>query len=221
MASTGKGHMMKINKKVMLRLPRWIASVLMIFFTALWTFWGIAEMYHEGWWGTWYHRLPYLVPIAVTLLPSLVAFRWPLVGGTLIVGVGVFAFFFFGNAVALIGLGIALMGAAFLVDGVVKRKAAPEATSQAQTPSHPWWRCHWRSQWRYRLLLGILGIIIVGVSAYMLPIVLTRVDDGDRSVRRIEGNGVTLIWAPEGPGWNWHQPWGGNPRHNYRCVRAL
>ena len=45
----------------------------------------------------------------------------------------------------------------------------------------------------------------------MLPIVLTRVDDGDRSARLIEGNGVTLVWAPEGPGWNYRQPWGGYP----------
>jgi hypothetical protein len=27
------------------------------------------------------------------------------------------------------------------------------------------------------------------------------VDDGDRSARRVAGNGVDLIWAPEGPGW--------------------
>jgi hypothetical protein len=45
----------------------------------------------------------------------------------------------------------------------------------------------------------------------MLPIVLTRIDDGDRSARLIEGNGVRLVWAPEGPGWNWKQPWGGYP----------
>jgi hypothetical protein len=202
---------MKLNKNVMIRLPGRSASFFMIFFTALWTFWGIAEMYHEGWWGTWTNRLPYLVPIVVTLIPSLVAFRWPLVGGSLIVGIGIFALFFFSRAVALIGLGIALVGAAFLVDGVVERKAEPEATSQAQATSRPRWRRHWRNQWRYLLLLGIPLVIVVGVSAYMLPIVLTRVDDGDRSARRIEGHGVTLIWAPEGPGWNWRQPWGGYP----------
>jgi hypothetical protein len=43
----------------------------------------------------------------------------------------------------------------------------------------------------------------------MLPFVLTRVDDGDRSARVIDGNGVSLVWASEGPGWNWQQPWGG------------
>ncbi len=27
-------------------------------------------------------------------------------------------------------------------------------------------------------------------------------DDGNRGARLIEGNGITLIWAPAGPGWN-------------------
>jgi hypothetical protein len=49
-----------------------------------------------------------------------------------------------------------------------------------------------------------------------LPVVLTRVDDGDRSTRLIEGNGVALVWVPEGPGWNWRQPWGGYPA--WQCI---
>jgi hypothetical protein len=44
--------------------------------------------------------------------------------------------------------------------------------------------------------------VIIGVSIYWLPIVLTRVDDGYRGVSLIEGNGVTLLWAPAGPGWS-------------------
>ena len=194
---------LRITKRAMLRVPGWIASILMIFFTALWTYWSVAEMYHEGWWGAWYHRLPYLVPIAATLLPTLLAFKWPAVGGTLITLIGVFTLFFFGNnAVTIIGLAIALVGAAFIFDGLIKRKTL----SKTEAPARPWWR-----QWRYLLLLGIPLIITVGVSAYMLPIVLSRVDDGDRSARRIEGKGVTLVWAPEGPGWNWRQSWGGYP----------
>ena len=61
------------------------------------------------------------------------------------------------------------------------------------------------------MAVGLPLIIVISVSIYMLPIVLTRVDDGDRSAQLIEGNGVTLMWAPEGPGWNWQQPWGGYP----------
>jgi Flp pilus assembly protein protease CpaA len=194
---------MEFVKKTAPRLPGCGAAVLMIFFTAFWTYWGIAEMYHEGWWGAWYNRLPYLAPIALTLLPTLVSFRWPILGGTLIILVGAFALFFFDNDVAFIGLAIALVGTAFLVDGIVKRRAI----SQETTIPAPWWRRHWR----YLLAIGAPLLIFVGISAYMLPIVLTRVDDGDRSARLIEGNGVALVWAPEGPGWNWKQSWGGYP----------
>ena len=51
----------------------------------------------------------------------------------------------------------------------------------------------------------------IALSVFFLPFVLTRVDDGNRGARLIEGNGVTLIWAPEGPGWNSKHPWGGYP----------
>jgi Flp pilus assembly protein protease CpaA len=194
---------MEFVKKAVLRLPGCGASGLMIFFTVFWTYWGIAEMYHEGWWGAWYNRLPYLAPIALTLLPTLVSFRWPIVGGGLIILVGAFALFFFDNDVAFIGLAIALVGIAFLVDGIVRRRAgAQETTSPA-----PWWRHYWR----YLLAIGAPLIVFIGISAYMLPIVLTRVDDGDRSARLVQGNGVALVWAPEGPGWNWKQSWGGYP----------
>jgi hypothetical protein len=190
-------------KKIIPRLPGWTASVLMIFFTTFWTYWGAGEMYHEGWWGAWYNRLLYLVPIAATLTPTLVAFRWPIVGGILIILIGTFALFFFSNDVAFIGLAIALVGAAFLIDGIVKRRAGSEETA---APA-PWWR----RQWRYLLVIGAPTIVFMGASAFMLPVVLTRVDDGDRSARLVEGNDVTLVWASEGPGWNWRQPWGGYP----------
>jgi hypothetical protein len=61
------------------------------------------------------------------------------------------------------------------------------------------------------LAIGIPALISLGWSIYWLPIVLTRFDDGDRGVRTIAGNGVELVWAPEGPGWNWKQEWGGYP----------
>jgi hypothetical protein len=194
---------MKLDKRLVRRLPGWGASVLMIFFTGLWTFWSAAEMYHEGWWGAWTNRLPYLAPIAITLIPTLVAFRWPVAGGILILLIGTFALFFFGSGVAVIGLAIGLVGLAFLGDGLLKRRAAPEEV----TAPRSWWRRHWR----HVLVVGASLIIFAGVSAYNLPIVLTRVDDGDRGARLIEGNEVSLVWAPEGPGWNWKQPWGGYP----------
>lgn len=193
-----------MKKTVLLRLPGWISSGFMILVTAFWSYWSVGEMYHEGWWGAWFNRLPYLVPTVVTLVPTLMAFRWPVLGGGIIISVGVFAFFFFGKAVAVIGLAIALIGIGFVVEGVLKQR---EMIQAREARSLPWWR----RNGRVRLAVGIPLLIYLGVSAYMLPIVLTRVDDGDRSARLIEGNGVTLVWAPEGPGWNWKQPWGGYP----------
>jgi hypothetical protein len=174
----------------------------MILFTALWSFWGIAEMYHEGWWGAWTNRLPYLAPIAVTMVPSLVAFRKPILGGAILSAVGIFTFLFFKFSVALLGLGVMFLGSAFVIDGLVKRRVG-------QTPAQikAWWRRYWREL----LVVGLPGIIAVGVSVYMLPIVLSRVDDGYRGERLIEGNEIALIWAPLGPGWNWQQDWGGYP----------
>ncbi len=39
-----------------------------------------------------------------------------------------------------------------------------------------------------------------------------RVDDGNRGARTVEGNGVRLVWAPEGPGW---------PRHGVSWDESL
>lgn len=193
---------MAMLKNILPRLPVWIASLLMILLTALWTFWGTAEMYHEGWWGAWYNRLLYLAPVAVMLIPALVAFRWPMVGGILICAVGLFATFAFGFGVSLIGIAITFVGGLFIVDGIVKRRTPVD---------HPRGTIWWYRKGRYYLLLGLPVFIIILVSAYNLPVVISRVDDGERGARLLEGNGISLVWAPEGPGWNWRQPWGGYP----------
>lgn len=182
------------------RWPVWLASGLMILMTIFWTYWGAAEMYHEGWWGTWLNRLPYLAPIALTLLPTLLAFRWPRVGGLMIMAIGIFAMVMFGVGVAVIGLIIALLGLTFLLDGIRQQRSGMEVAAVT-----------WFEHWRVRLAVGLPVIVFAGASAWMLPVVLTRVDDGVRTARVIVGNGVALEWAPEGPGWNWQQSWGGYP----------
>jgi len=79
--------------------------------------------------------------------------------------------------------------------------------SERSSDARAWWQRHLR----YLLALGAPALIILGVTVWMLPQNLMRVDDGDRGTRLIHGNGVDLIWAPAGPGWNWKQPYGGYP----------
>lgn len=188
------------TRRVLRQLPGWIAATLMIGVATFWTFWGFGEMYHEGWFGAWYNRLIYMAPVVLTLIPTLLAFTWPIAGGCVVVGIGVFALFFFSNDVAYIGLAVAAIGALFIWDGWIRRRASP-----ADGPDErPWWRRHMR----YVIAIGLPAVVAVAMSSYNLPIVLSRVDDGDRGARHIEGNGVSLVWAPEGPGWNWKQDWG-------------
>ena len=186
------------------RLPGRIATSLMILITTFWAYWGTAEMYHEGWWGAWYNRLPYLIPMTVCLLATLLAFAFPILAGGLIVVLGIsFAIFFGDNsAMAIIGVLAASVGGLFLADGFIRRKTAQKPNMEA-----PWWR----RNLHYLLAVGIPLLFFLSISFYMLPIVLTRQDDGIRSARLIEGNLVQLVWAPQGPGWNWKQPWGGYP----------
>ena len=160
-------------------------------------------MYHEGWWGAWYNRLPYLAPFLLTLIPSLAAFRWPIIGGSLIAAVGVVVMLLVKGQVGALGLVITLMGVAFIIDGITRQRKPDEQSEEVK-----YW---WLQNWRQVFILGLPLIIIISISANMLPVVLARQDDGFRGALQIEGNGVTLVWAPEGPGWNWKQEWGGFP----------
>lgn len=181
------------------QMPGLIANGLMILVTTLCTYWGVAEMYHEGWWGSPTNALPYLAPLAVTLTPTLIAFRWPLIGGALLIALGVAAALFFGNVgVIVISVLIALVGVAFCFEGWITRQGE-RASSR------------WKDRYRYWLAVGAPALVAIVISAIRLPMVLTRVDDGDRSARAITTPGGTLIWAPAGPGWNWKQDWGGYP----------
>jgi hypothetical protein len=64
------------------------------------------------------------------------------------------------------------------------------------------------------VVVVVLVVAVIAVVALSLRNLSSRTDDGDRSARLIEGNGVTMVWAPAGPGWNWKQSWGGYPSWN-------
>jgi hypothetical protein len=51
--------------------------------------------------------------------------------------------------------------------------------------------------------IGVILPLIVAAAFAAEPVIRVsgRVDDGDRGTRVIEGNGVKLVWAPQGPGW--------------------
>ena len=76
----------------------------------------------------------------------------------------------------------------------------------APSPSR-WLGRHWREV----LLVAAPVITVANLSVQQVPALLARHDDGLRGARTIAGNGVTLVWAPQGPGWNWQAPGEGYP----------
>jgi hypothetical protein len=200
--------------KLLNRLPGIIAATIVTLVATFWAFWGTGEMYHEGWWGAWYNPLFYLIPGALFLTLALVALKWPRVGGwlTLIIGAAFTIFFLnpkivdgrltINGPIFIVSSPVVVVGILFLVEGRNRRKRLAE-----KGPPQRWWQ----RNLGYILVSAPPLLSFIIMSASSLPIVLTRQDDGDRNARMIEGNGVNLIWAPEGPGWNWKQPWGGYP----------
>ena len=209
------------------RTAGWIAKTILIVITSAWCYWSVSEMYHEGWWGPFYVKMGYLIPGAGLLLLTLTGIKWPRVGGWLVMVIGgAFTVFFMnirfvGGKLTmdhdlvgfLISGPLVLLGVLLLIEGRNQKLRI----AQGWKPQANWWK---RNLWT---LLAILPPLVVAsaLSAYYLPMVLTREDDGERGMRVIEGNGVSLVWAPEGPGWNWKQDYGGYPSWEMVALYGL
>jgi hypothetical protein len=192
------------------KLPGIIAIGLVTLTTTLWTFWGVGEMYYEGWWGAWYNRLPYLGLPAICLAFTLVAVTWPRVGGWILtVAGGAFTAWRWVRQAQLGDLTVGWMlgwfpasgllvitGVLFLLEGRYRR----QRRAAGWKPPQRWLR---RNS-RYLFAVGLPLLTALLVTILFVPWLGERFDDGNRGARLLEGNGVTLVWAPKGPGWNWH-----------------
>ena len=199
------------------RVPGILATLLLTAFVAFWTFWSFGELYYEGWGMPFPQPLAYLAPFALALGLGAATLAWPRVMGA---GIILLSVAFYGWAISMnlsrwgFSWGLVLSwagmaaftligGALFIVDGTIRARLGAE---RGVAPG-PWWR----RRMRWLLVIGVPLAIALGMTAVNLPPILTRHDDGERGARLIEADGVRLVWAPAGPGWNWRQTWGGYP----------
>ena len=207
-------------------LPGRIAVGLIVVTACLWTFWGTAEMYFEGWGQPFPAPLAYLIPAAISLLLALAAIRFPRIGGWAMIALGgLFTVWWvrlqlgrgadFAALLTLFPVSamIVVTGVLFLLDSRYQCRLRAEGA-----PTSPVW---WRRNIRYVITVGAVLLTIIAISVVNLPIVLTRDDDGYRGQRVIEGNGITIVWAPSGPGWNWKQDFGGYPSWNSLALYGM
>lgn len=164
----------------------WIAVALSTLLACFWAFWGINENFHEGWYDPSLLRnlalmlVQYLSPVLIVILISAASLRWPRFAFLFMGAVGAaIAWFLHRNHAAIIFFLLPLLALAVL---------------------YTFGRPHPR-RWAWRLLLGLPLLTLVARGVWPAWRAIRRFDDGNYGIRTIAGNGVTLVWAPEGPGW--------------------
>jgi len=168
----------------------WLAVVLVTAAASFWAFWGVNEAFHEGWckpqlWMRLLQVLAYLSPAIVLSSLTVLGLRWPRAGASLLVliGVTIVALMVYGEA--YFGLFITLLITALpVIVGLLFLFGRPQPKRVA-----------------YAMAVGLPLLIALVFGAEPAVRVSHRFDDGDRGARLVEGNGVTLLWAPAGPGW--------------------
>jgi hypothetical protein len=165
----------------------WGAVALSTIVVSFWAWWGITDNFHEGWFyasffrnvGWMFYR--YMSPMIVFLSLGILSAAWPKVGGPLHILAGVMIPLLFPERNLLAML---LMIVPLVVLGVLYYRSSPPPFLHAVT------------------IMAVFPVLLTMVLA-IEPIIriMGRIDDGYYGTRVIKGNGVTLVWAPEGPGW--------------------
>ena len=166
----------------------WIGVAITLIVSSIWAYWGAIENFHEGWYSLslWENLFmlffQYLLfPIIFTIL-AVIALTWKKIGIVINVEDEEFcAWFFSGATFSVVGLMVVLP---IIVLALLYYFGAAEP-----------------KKWAYRLIIGIPLAIILVISIPQAIRISQRVDDGDWGMRIVEGNGITLVWAPRGPGW--------------------
>jgi hypothetical protein len=167
------------------KIAGWAAVIISTTISGLWAFWGAIENFHEGWYFTslWQNLLlmffQYMIFMLCFVVLTVIGIRWPKTGGVITAVIGLLFIWFFRGASALSLLVIPMFVLAVLF---FYGRPAPK-------------------KWAYRIAVIIPLLIYLGFSVEPAIRAMGRLDDGDRSARIVEGNGVKLMWAPLGPGW--------------------
>ena len=186
--------MTRLSKR---QVAGWLAVALSTSVACFWAFWGIIENFHEG----WFHDsfllnvglmfIQYLGPMIIFISLTLLAIAFPRIGGTAYALVGItlaLALFDWDDRVAM-----QLVILPMLLLGILYWYGRPQ----------PRRRAYWAA-----VGLPMLTLIICGVEPVVR--VAGRVNDHNLEARLVEGNGVRLVWAPDGVGWprkgvTWHE----------------
>jgi hypothetical protein len=164
----------------------WTAVGISTLIAGFWAYWGSIEAFHEGW---FYHSLwknvgltfaQYLSPMMIFVLLACASIRFPRIGALLHIALG-FAIPLF---VVRTHAALFFIAAPLVLLGLLYWAGRPRPL---------------RAAYAAAILVPFAVALVCGTP--MAIRVAGRVDDGIRDARVVEGNGLSLLWAPRGPGW--------------------
>jgi hypothetical protein len=166
----------------------WLGVAFTLIISSLWAYWGAFENFHEGWYSASFREnifmfvFQYMLFAIIFTVLALIILKRRIIGLIVHILVGAFCIWFFSaSTFNVLGLLIVIP---FAVLGLIYFFGEPQP-----------------KKWAYRLIIFIPLLITLAISIPQFIKVSQRVDDGIYGAREVSGNGVTLIWAPEGPGW--------------------
>ncbi len=171
----------------------WVAVGIAAVISSLWAFWGVFESFHEGWYFPSLSKnllltLKYLTLMLTFMILSVIAIRWPRLGGGLyeLFGIGFCIWILTTRKVLNLGVVMSWLPVTLpvLFLGVLFWAGRPAPMRLAYS-------------------ISVLLPVAVAVAFALEPVarIAGRVDDGHRGMRTVQANGLTLTWAPEGLGW--------------------
>lgn len=164
----------------------WVAVGVSTAVASFWGFWGAIENFHEGWYSAslWENLglmvVHYLAPMLLVMLLGFIALQWRWVGAMLHLAAVAVLY----NLLELRTPAGLMLEASIVALGWLYVLGRPEPRRRA-----------------IQLLLGLPPLVALIFGAYPGWRAITRPDTVDLAMQRIEGNGVSLLWAPAGPGW--------------------
>jgi len=170
------------------RILGWLGVSITIVFSSIWAYWGAVENFHEGWYSVSFWEnvfmlvFQYMLIAIIFVVLALIILKWKKIGliGHLLIGILCIGFFS-GATFSVLGLMIVIP---FAVLGLLYYFGEPYPLKLA-----------------YKLIITVPLIVFLMVSIPQGAKVSKRVNDGNFGIRVVEGNGITLAWAPRGPGW--------------------
>ncbi len=194
---------MKIRtSKELFLIPGIIAYIFLVAATLLWAYWGVGEVFHEGWYPPYTHIIFYFIPFLSLLGITVLCIYLPLVGGILIILGGLLflvltvtrseqRYISLLPSFWMVSALVIIPGLLFVSDYILKKRRG----------YYEYKKTLFKNRWKMAIALILSFALIIGVGTPLLIRNLGRQPLSSCDEVTIRGNGITLTLAGEGPGW--------------------